>query len=230
MKIFSFVRLKTSDINKSLPKRKKRGEKIKIFLLRFLKTLKERPVSVRLLLALSLLYPFFLTASLPKQRWTKAPKVSSYAAAINAAFMQLTSKPHKKTLLKICGEDGLCHARGACSHPASLSFFWLLCNKAVPEFARLPCVRDNAALTGFNPDAGNFELGAAYTPQEYLETFLFTDYTPRYLEFIVAKVITQGPQGALPLSASLHSKACSKYKSMCTKTPLPPLDDEGGIA
>lgn len=171
----------------------------------------------------------FLDAAAQKQYWTQPQKVSTYAAALNSAFIKLRRKPDKKTLLKICGENGLCHSKHACKHRAALSFFWLLCRKAVPGFAQLPCVKQNAQHLSFNPSSGLFELTNTYTPLEYLETYLFSRHTPRYMEFIMAKIITQGPQDILPISAKLKSQSCSKYRKMCTYTAPVLLDDDGSF-
>ena len=167
-----------------------------------------------------------LLAKLPKQHWSKAPRIASYATALNVAYVKIRTQPHKSTLLKICGENGLCHARGACHHRASLSFFWLLCKNVVPGFAALPCVKDNAEALSFNPSADVFILKKNYTPLEYLEAYMFEDQTPRYLEFILAKIITQLPQNLIPLPTKLHNLSCSKYKKMCTYPPMEPLDEE----
>lgn len=166
-----------------------------------------------------------LSAKLAKQHWTKMPRVASYATALNTAYVRIRTKPEKATLLSICGENGLCHGRGACRHRVALSFFWMLCKNVVPGFAELPCVKDNAERLGFDPAADAFILKKNYTPMDYLETYMFTDQTPRYLEFIVAKIITQLPLNLIPLSTKLHNLSCSKYKKMCTYPPMDPLDE-----
>ena len=195
----------------------------------FIKTRTHALLRVRkfsLICCLFLCMPDLVRSGLPKQHWLKGQKISSYATALNTAFIKIRTKPLKATLLKICGENGLCHARGACQHRASLSFFWLLCKNIVPGFSKLPCIKDNAKLLLFDPEAGRFILQKDYTPLEYLETYLFSEKTPRYLEFILAKIITQLPQNIMSISTKLHSESCSKYKKMCTYPPMPPLDEE----
>ncbi|TGW15875.1 hypothetical protein [Candidatus Hepatobacter penaei] len=167
----------------------------------------------------------FLQAELPKQHWSKTPKVATYDTALNTTFIKIRTNPSRDTLMTICGENGLCHERGACQHRASLSFFWLLCKEIVPAFAKLPCVKDNAEQLSFDAKAGVFVLEKNYAPLEYLEAYLFSPQTPRYLQFITAKIITQLPQNLIPLSTQLHNQSCSQYRKMCLTPPMPPLDE-----